>query len=108
MDWDLWIKIGAKFPIRFIPETFAALAVFETTKSVTGGIKRYEEIIRMLERNGSRAPLEYYKAGLWHYRHDNMREARRYFLISPSHGIYRCPYTQQKYSRDQDHNPRIE
>src|SRR5262249_54869358 len=80
----LWIKIGAKFPIKFIPETLTALAVFETTKSVTGGIKRFEEIIRMLERNGSSAPLEYYKAGQWHYRQHNMREARRYFLISLS------------------------
>ncbi len=82
MDWDLWIKIGSRFPFKYIPVTLAALSVYETTKSVSGGLKRYEEIIRMLERNGSRAPLEYYKAGRECYWQNDMRQARRYFLIA--------------------------
>jgi glycosyltransferase involved in cell wall biosynthesis len=86
MDWDLWIKIGVKFPFKYTPQTFAAMAVFEGTKTVSGGLKRYEEILRMLERNGSRAPHAYYKVGLWHYQHSDMNKARYYFRIALSRG----------------------
>ena len=80
MDWDLWIKIAAKFPMIFIPEPLAAFAVYEGTKTVSGALPRFEEIIRMLKSHHSRISYHYFKIGYWHYESNNMVEARKYFF----------------------------
>lgn len=77
MDWDLWIKIAQKFPIVHTSHTLAGLRMYPETKTASGGLERFEEITRMLERNGSRAPHLYYKVGRWYYDHNQMPEARR-------------------------------
>jgi len=79
MDWDLFIKIGAKFPIAFVPKSLAAFAQYEGTKTVSGGLPRFEEILRMLDSHGSRGTRYILKTGIWHYEHDDMRTARLYF-----------------------------
>lgn len=80
MDWDLWIKIAARFPIKYVDQDFAAFRIYPEAKSSSGGLPRLEEIRLMLERNGSRAPHLYYKIGLWHYNANHMQEARRYLF----------------------------
>lgn len=86
MDWDLWIKIAARFPIIHTPRTLAGLRMYPETKTASGGLERFQEITRMLERNGSRAPFLYYKMGRWHYEHNQMPEARRCLFESLRRG----------------------
>jgi glycosyltransferase involved in cell wall biosynthesis len=86
MDWDLWIKMLAKYAVRFTPQVFAAQSVYENTKSASGGLPRFHEIREMLESHGGSAAHIYYKIGLWHYQHNEMIDARRYFRIALSRG----------------------
>jgi glycosyltransferase involved in cell wall biosynthesis len=86
MDWDLWVKIAAKYPIVYTPHTLAGLRIYSETKTASGGLERFLEITAMLERNGSRAPHLYYKIGRWHYDHNQMPEARRFLIESLRRG----------------------
>jgi hypothetical protein len=79
MDWDLWIKIARRFPVRYQPVTLARFRIYPQAKSPSGGLNRLYEIREMLLSHGSRAPRLFYKIGLWHYQRNQMREARRHF-----------------------------
>jgi glycosyltransferase involved in cell wall biosynthesis len=54
MDYDLWIRLGSKYPVRFLPRVLAHARVYDETKTVTGGLARLEEMERMIRRNGGR------------------------------------------------------
>ncbi|HVO43427.1 MAG TPA: hypothetical protein VMT34_12425, partial [Aggregatilineales bacterium] len=86
MDFDLWIKMTEKYKIKYSPQVFAALAVYPETKSASGGEARFGEIRRMVEGHGGGAAHIYYKMGLWHYQHDQMRDARRHFFMALQRG----------------------
>jgi hypothetical protein len=52
LDYDLWIRLGRFFPVRFLPRMLAQVRVHDETKTATGGLPRLEEIERMIRRNG--------------------------------------------------------
>jgi glycosyltransferase involved in cell wall biosynthesis len=54
MDYDLWIRLGTRYPVRFLPRVLAQARVYDETKTVTGGLPRLEEMERMIRRNGGR------------------------------------------------------
>ena len=54
MDWDLWIRIGKRFRVDYIPEYLASSRIYKETKTSTGGIDRFREIISVMKRHGNR------------------------------------------------------
>ncbi|MDP2158142.1 MAG: glycosyltransferase family 2 protein, partial [Nitrospirota bacterium] len=56
LDWDLWIRIGKRFPFVYHNDVLAASRIYGETKTATGGYRRLREIIRILSRhNGKKA-----------------------------------------------------
>ena len=51
LDWDLWIRLGRQFPARMIDHLTAASREYESTKTLSGGFERMEEIRRVVRRH---------------------------------------------------------
>jgi hypothetical protein len=57
MDWDIFIRIGMKFPVCYIPEYLGCIRVYDQTKSATGGLVRARELHTLLQKHtGMRLP----------------------------------------------------
>lgn len=54
MDYDLWLKMAARFRIAYIPHTLARFRWFGQNKTAVGGLERLQEIERMARRHGAR------------------------------------------------------
>jgi glycosyltransferase involved in cell wall biosynthesis len=54
MDYDLWLRFGSKYPVRFLPRVLAQARVHGETKTNTGGLPRLQELERVVRRNGGR------------------------------------------------------
>ena len=52
LDWELWIRIGKRFPFRYTDRVLAASRIYSDTKTATGGFRRMQEIYRLLRRHG--------------------------------------------------------
>jgi hypothetical protein len=51
LDWDLWIRLGRKFPARMIDHLTAASREYAATKTSSGGFERMAEIQRTVRRH---------------------------------------------------------
>jgi len=61
LDYDLWIKLALRYPVRYLPTQLAEVRVYPATKTASGGIERLNEIERMISRYGrSRLPGLFY------------------------------------------------
>jgi glycosyltransferase involved in cell wall biosynthesis len=65
MDYDLWIRLGSKYPVRFLPRLLAQARVYGETKTATGGLPRLEEMERMIRRNGGRGLPKAFRPEMW-------------------------------------------
>lgn len=54
LDWDLLIRLGKRFGLRYVPEYLGVLREYADAKSFAGGSVRIEEIRRVLERHTGR------------------------------------------------------
>ncbi|WP_418791098.1 glycosyltransferase family 2 protein [Phosphitispora sp. TUW77] len=63
MDWDLWIRLGRKYAVGFIPEVLANNREYEETKTSTGGWSRLKEITSVMREKGEKK----YPPGLFIY-----------------------------------------
>lgn len=54
MDYDLWIKLGTRYPVKYVPVQWADIRLHEATKTGTGGLPRLLEIQRMIAGYGRR------------------------------------------------------
>ncbi len=54
MDWDLLIRLGARFGLCYTPEYLGVLREYPEAKSFQGGRERVEEIRKVLERHTGR------------------------------------------------------
>ncbi len=54
MDWDLWIRIGKRFKIAYMPEYLGSLREYGEAKSFSGGIKRFKELAAIVRCHGMR------------------------------------------------------
>lgn len=54
MDYDLWIKLGSRYAVRYVPESWARSRLRDDTKTATGGLPRLLEIQRMIAGHGGR------------------------------------------------------
>ena len=51
MDWDLWIRLGKRFPFSYTDRLLAASRIYGDTKTATGGFRRLLEIFKILHRH---------------------------------------------------------
>jgi glycosyl transferase family 2 len=57
MDWDLFIRIGLKYPVEMVPAYMGCLREYAEAKTSSGGVRRLQEIRSMLRRyTGKRYP----------------------------------------------------
>lgn len=65
MDYDLWIKLGARYPVRFLPDELADVRLHGATKTATGGLARLLEVERMIARHGRRSlPISFQREAI--------------------------------------------
>jgi len=65
MDWDIFIRIGKRYPIEYIPEYMGSIREYDDAKSFAGGGKRFRELTQLMRRHGSRRyPPGYITYGL--------------------------------------------
>ena len=50
-DWDLWIRLGKRFPVKMLDSVLAASREYAATKTSSGGFRRTEEIRRLVLRH---------------------------------------------------------
>lgn len=65
MDYDLWIRLGSKYAVRFLPQVLAQARVYGETKTSTGGLPRMLEMERMVRRNGGHGLPTIYRREMW-------------------------------------------
>lgn len=49
MDWDVLIRLGKRYDFVYVPEYLGSLREYDAAKTFSGGIKRAQEIRRMLQ-----------------------------------------------------------
>jgi len=54
MDWDLFIKIGKRFRVDYLPRPMANLREHGAAKTFSGGTRRMAELVEVMHRHGSR------------------------------------------------------
>lgn len=54
LDWELWIRIGKRFPFCYTERILAAGRIYGDTKTATGGFRRMLEIFKILHRHDVR------------------------------------------------------
>jgi hypothetical protein len=54
MDWDLWIRLGSRWPVAYLAEVLAQSREYGETKTASGGWRRFRELRSILERHGAR------------------------------------------------------
>ncbi|MBI5444815.1 MAG: glycosyltransferase [Deltaproteobacteria bacterium] len=52
LDWELWIRLGKRFPFCYTGQVLAASRIYGATKTATGGYRRLAEIVKILRRHG--------------------------------------------------------
>lgn len=52
MDYDLWIRLGRRYPVKQLPDVLARMRLYPGTKTSSGGLARVEEIRTMIGRYG--------------------------------------------------------
>lgn len=54
MDWDLWIRIGQRFPVQYLPRRLAQARLHPDTKTNRAGWSKLSEMRRILRRHTRR------------------------------------------------------
>jgi hypothetical protein len=54
MDYDLWIRLGSRGGVHYLPQVLAEVRMYPETKTSSGGLPRFEEMERMIRRHGRR------------------------------------------------------
>jgi hypothetical protein len=68
LDWDILIRIGQRYPLRYIPEYMGCLREYREAKSFSGGTRRFRELAQIMRRHGRlRYPPGYTYYGLGTY-----------------------------------------
>jgi glycosyltransferase involved in cell wall biosynthesis len=54
MDWDLWIRIGRRFPVDFLPRPLATVRLHDDTRTNRAGLAKLRELHRIVRRYSRR------------------------------------------------------
>jgi glycosyltransferase involved in cell wall biosynthesis len=78
MDWDLFIRLSALGPFVPIPRVLANAHIYPETKSMSGGYRRWRELVMIMRRHGAgRYPPGYFIYGTDTVRNYGRRLRRR-------------------------------
>jgi len=93
LDWDLLVRIGKKYTLKYIPEYMGELREHDEAKSFSGGKERFKELAEIMRRHGDRRfPPGYLIYGLDTYRSICCKKIQRWtplFLEGPSAKLQR-------------------
>jgi glycosyltransferase involved in cell wall biosynthesis len=78
MDWDLFIRIGKRFKVDYLPEYLGVLREYPQAKSFAGGVKRLEELTSIMRRHGNRRYPPAFFNYCWHPYQDVFLEKLRH------------------------------
>ena len=78
MDWDLFIRIGKRFKVDYLPEYLGVLREYPQAKSFAGGVKRLEELTSIMRRHGKRRYPPAFFNYCWHPYQDLFLERLRH------------------------------
>jgi glycosyltransferase involved in cell wall biosynthesis len=69
MDYDLFVKIGKRFPCRYIPQFFSKYRLHGTAKTVLDSVlfENYEEALRVARKHFGWAPLNRVYGSCYYY-----------------------------------------
>jgi glycosyltransferase involved in cell wall biosynthesis len=60
MDYDLWLRLAARFPVAYLPRRLARYRLTGQNKSAQGGFARLDELARVGRRHGAGGlPLDF-------------------------------------------------
>ncbi len=54
LDWDLFIRLGKRYRMRYLPEYLGCLREYSATKTARGGYRRLRELGRVIRRHTGR------------------------------------------------------
>ncbi len=54
MDWDLFIRFGKGSAMKYIPELLASQRQYDETKTASGGLTRFRELVGIMRRHGKK------------------------------------------------------
>lgn len=107
MDWDLYIRIGKRRPLEYIPEFMGCLREYGAAKTFSGGGRRFRELAVILRRHGNwRYPPGYITYGLDTYGKiwDEWIERRTPAFLNRFSGMFRrYLFTGTRYVIDKTH-----
>ena len=55
MDYDLWTRLAARAPLRFVPQTWACFRLHNNAKSIAADDRCWPEMLRVHYRDGGKA-----------------------------------------------------
>ena len=65
MDWDLFIRIGRRFRVDYLPQYLGSIREHGEAKTSTGGVRRFREIVQIIRRHGIRRYPQAYFNYAW-------------------------------------------
>lgn len=77
LDYDLWIRLGRKAPLRYVEQTLAQVRLHAETKTASGGLPRLLEIERMIRRHGRAALPDAFQREMLYASNDALEAAVR-------------------------------
>jgi len=80
MDWDLFIRIGKRFKVDYLPEYLGVLREYPQAKSFAGGVKRLQELTSIMRRHGNRRYPPAFFNYCWHPYQDAFLEELRHAI----------------------------
>ncbi len=79
LDWDLFIRLGKRYRVRYLPEYLGCLREYGATKTSTGGYQRLQELGRIIRQHTGRILTPSYMGyamDYWHLRAPELLRAR--------------------------------
>ncbi len=65
MDWDLFIRIAKRYDLAYVPAEMAIQREYDSTKTASGGLARFRELVGIMRRHGTlRYPPAYLCYGI--------------------------------------------
>lgn len=51
MDWEILMRIGLQYPLRYVPEYMGAIREYAAAKTAAGGARRVHELVKIMRRH---------------------------------------------------------
>jgi glycosyltransferase involved in cell wall biosynthesis len=52
MDWELFMRIGKRYEMRYVAAEMGCIREYATTKTASGGARRWRELVSVMRRHG--------------------------------------------------------